>query len=103
MPSSKLGCNNDSKRGSEMQKQTDIIIVGGGVIGSSIAYHLLEDGYTGDITIFEKDKRYEFSSTPRSAGGIRQLFTTGINIEMGIYEVEQSAAFVEEMKGEGER
>ncbi|WP_029268666.1 NAD(P)/FAD-dependent oxidoreductase [Virgibacillus alimentarius] len=86
-----------------MQKQTDIIIVGGGVIGSSIAYHLLEDGYTGDITIFEKDKRYEFSSTPRSAGGIRQLFTTGINIEMGKYAVEKYAAFPEEMKVDGER
>jgi len=84
-------------RGEEMVKHTDIIIVGGGVIGSSIAYNLLNDGYTGEITIFEKDKLYEFASTPRSAGGIRQLFTTAVNVQMGKYAVEKYSTFPEDM------
>ncbi|HLR22558.1 MAG TPA: FAD-binding oxidoreductase [Pseudogracilibacillus sp.] len=80
-----------------MSKQADVIIVGGGVIGSSIAYNLLNDGFDGDIVLFEKDKTYEYASTPRSAGGIRQLFTTGINVEMGKYAVEKYSTFKEDM------
>src|SRR5690625_5756702 len=67
--------------------KTDLIIIGGGVIGSSIAYHLLKDGFNGEITVFEKDRLYEFASTPRSAGGIRQLFTTPINIQISRYSL----------------
>src|SRR5699024_10592140 len=85
-----------------MTKKTDIIIVGGGVIGSSIAYNLLNDGYKGEITVFEKDKMYEFASTTRSAGGIRQLFTTAINVEMGKYAVEKYSSFKEDMAINGE-
>lgn len=85
-----------------MCKQADIIIVGGGVIGSSIAYNLLNDGFNGEVIIFEKDRMYEFASTPRSAGGIRQLFTTGINVEMGKYAVEKYASFGEDMAVDGE-
>src|SRR5699024_4224214 len=85
-----------------MTKKTDIIIVGGGVIGSSIAYNVLNDGYKGEITVFEKDKMYEFASTPRSAGGIRQLFTTAINVEMGKYAVEKYSSFKEDMAINGE-
>ncbi|MEJ8765671.1 FAD-binding oxidoreductase [Oceanobacillus sp. HCA-5259] len=86
-----------------MSKKTDIIIVGGGVIGSSIAYNLLNDGFTGEITVFEKDKVYEFSSTPRSAGGIRQLFTTGINIQISRYSLKKYMTFAEDMAIGGEK
>ncbi|MFD1039777.1 NAD(P)/FAD-dependent oxidoreductase [Virgibacillus byunsanensis] len=86
-----------------MQKTMDIIIIGGSVIGSSIAYNLLKDGYSGEITIFEKDPIYEFSSTPRSAGGIRQLFTTAINIQISRYSLQQYKTFPEDMAINGER
>src|SRR5699024_12777450 len=85
-----------------MSKQADVIIVGGGVIGSSIAYNLLNDGFDGDIVLLEKDKTYEYASTPRSAGGIRQLFTTGINVEMGKYAVEKYSTFKEDMATDDE-
>ena len=77
--------------------KADVIIVGGGVIGSSIAYNLLNDGFTGEIIIFEKDSTYEYASTPRSAGGIRQLFSTEINVLISRYSIEKYLNFAEEM------
>ncbi|RYG73469.1 FAD-binding oxidoreductase [Lentibacillus lipolyticus] len=86
-----------------MVKKTDIIIVGGGVVGSSIAFNLLQDGYEGSITIFEKDKIYEFASTPRSAGGLRQLFTTAVNIQLSRYGLQKYKTFPEDMAVNGEK
>ncbi|MBM7645608.1 glycine/D-amino acid oxidase-like deaminating enzyme [Scopulibacillus daqui] len=86
-----------------MGHKADIIIVGGGVMGSSIAYNLLNDGYEGKIILFEKDKLYEFSSTPRSAGGLRQLYTTAINIQISRYSLQVYQTFPENMAVDGER
>lgn len=86
-----------------MSQNADIIIAGGGVIGSSVAYNLLNDGYEGKIIIFEKDSLYEFSSTPRSAGGIRQLFTTAVNIQISRYGVQKYKTFADEMAVDGEK
>ncbi|EZH65952.1 FAD-dependent oxidoreductase [Bacillaceae bacterium JMAK1] len=79
----------------------DLLIVGGGVIGSSIAYHLLNAGYEGKVIVFEKDRKYEYSSTPRSAGGIRQLFTTKVNIELSQYSLHVYKNFHQTMKFDG--
>ena len=62
--------------------KADIIIVGGGVMGSSTAYSLRMNGFEGRILVFEKDSTYEYSSTARSAGGFRQLYSTAINIQL---------------------
>jgi FAD-dependent oxidoreductase domain-containing protein 1 len=85
-----------------MLNKADIIIIGGGVIGSSIAYNLLNDGYTGKILIFQKDKIYEFASTPRSAGGIRQLYTTDINIQLSRFSLQVFKNFPKTMALNGE-
>ena len=86
-----------------MQQQAyDILIVGGGVIGSSIAYHLLKDELDGTVAVFEKDPSYEFASTPRSMGGIRQQFSTEINIRISQYSIEAIERFDEEMAVNGE-
>ena len=53
----------------------DILIIGGGVIGSSIAYHLARDGRAARITVIERDNRYAEAATPRSLGGLRQQFS----------------------------
>jgi FAD-dependent oxidoreductase domain-containing protein 1 len=80
----------------------DIIIVGGGVIGSSIACHLANDGVDAAVAVFEKDTTYEFASTSRSLGGIRQQFSTHINIQIGLYSVQAFERFDEEMQVDGE-
>ena len=82
--------------------RADVIIIGGGVIGSSVAYHLLKEGFEGEIKVFEKDPLYEFASTPRSAGGIRQLFTTAINIQISRYSLKKYLTFPEDMAIDGE-
>jgi FAD-dependent oxidoreductase domain-containing protein 1 len=85
-----------------MSYKADIIIVGGGVIGSSIAYHLLDDGFDGRVIVFEKDGLYEFASTPRSAGGFRQLYTTSINMQLSKYSLEMYKNFSKTMAINGE-
>ncbi|MBT4525204.1 MAG: FAD-binding oxidoreductase [Deltaproteobacteria bacterium] len=65
-----------------MKNQTyDIIIVGGAVIGSSIAYFTASNpSFQGKIAVIEKDPTYAQSSTSLSAGGIRQQFSNSENI-----------------------
>jgi sarcosine oxidase len=62
----------------------DIVIIGGGVVGSATAYWLAQaPGLDGRrVTVVEKDPTYAVSSTPRSAGGVRQQFSTPENIAL---------------------
>lgn len=85
-----------------MSSHADILIIGGGVIGSSIAYNLLNDGFTGKIVVFEKDGLYEFASTPRSAGGFRQLYTTVINMQLSKYSLQIYKDFSKNMSIDGD-
>ncbi|WP_042355494.1 NAD(P)/FAD-dependent oxidoreductase [Bacillus rubiinfantis] len=85
-----------------MPNKADVIIIGGGVIGSSIAYNLLNDGFAGKIIVFEKDGLYEFASTPRSAGGFRQLYTTVINMQLSKYSLQIYKDFAQTMAIDGE-
>jgi FAD-dependent oxidoreductase domain-containing protein 1 len=70
-----------------------IVIIGGGVIGSSIAYHLAVAGHAADVVVIEPDPTYEFAASPRATGGIRQLFTVPENIRMAQYGHEIYAQF----------
>ena len=61
----------------------DVVIIGGGVIGSAIAYFLAsEPAFGGSVLVVEKDPTYARASTPRSSGAIRQQFSTPENIEL---------------------
>src|SRR5512145_395728 len=62
----------------------DVVIVGGGIVGSAAAYFLSTDAaFRGRrIAIVERDPSYRDGSTARSAGGIRQQFSTPENIAM---------------------
>jgi len=65
--------------------RADIVIIGGGIVGSSIAYHLARAGGAGEVLVIERDPSYEQAATPRSNGGIRRLFSLPENIEMAAY------------------
>ncbi|MDI7260567.1 MAG: FAD-binding oxidoreductase [Thermodesulfobacteriota bacterium] len=86
-----------------MEQTFDIIVVGGGVIGSSIAYNLANDGFDGRIAVFEKDPTYERSSTGLSVGGIRRQFSTEVNVRLSQYSLTFYKEFGERMEIEGER
>jgi glycine/D-amino acid oxidase-like deaminating enzyme len=81
----------------------DVVIIGGAVMGSSIAYNLLNDGFDGKILILEKDPTYEHSSTALSVGGIRYQFGTKVNIDIARYSVPFYEKFDELMEVEGEK
>src|SRR5438309_12096241 len=63
-----------------MRRTADVVIVGGGIIGASIAYHLTKKGVR-DIIILERD-RLGSGSTGKNAGGIRLQFSSEINVEL---------------------
>src|SRR5690554_1618350 len=77
----------------------DIVIVGGAVIGSSIAYWLTEnEGFDGSILVVERDSTYEFSSTALSTSAIRQQYSNPINIQISQFGVEIIRGFQERMR-----
>src|SRR5262252_8130 len=73
----------------------DIIIIGGGVVGSSIAFNLLQDGFKGDVTVVERDSSYQFASSALAFGGVRQQFMSSVNIRMVQYSLDVIAQFPE--------
>jgi FAD-dependent oxidoreductase domain-containing protein 1 len=67
----------------------DVVIVGGGVIGSSIAYFLANDpNFGGTVAVIERDPTYRTASSALSASGIRQQYSTAINIAIGRFGIE---------------
>ena len=65
-----------------------VVIVGGGVIGSSIAYFLRASDPTVEVTVIERDPSYAKSSSALSAASIRQQFSTPLSIQMSLYGIE---------------
>ena len=72
-----------------MTKTSDVVIVGGGIIGSAAAFFLASDTtFNGKITVIEKDSSYQGSSTTLSAASIRQQFSTPENINISLFGIE---------------
>ncbi|XP_063972151.1 FAD-dependent oxidoreductase domain-containing protein 1-like [Diachasmimorpha longicaudata] len=67
----------------------DVVVVGGGAIGSSVAYWLkqMSNGALS-VVVVEKDPTYSKASSVLSAGGLRQQFSLEENIEMSLYGAE---------------
>jgi glycine/D-amino acid oxidase-like deaminating enzyme len=68
-------------------RSADLIIIGGGVVGSSIAFNLLQDGFSGKVTVLERDSSYQFASSALAMGGVRQQFMSAINVKMVQYSL----------------
>ena len=73
-------------RASSLAKSYDIVIIGGGPVGLSCAYHCAAKGL-GKIAVIERDKSYSSGSAVLSAGGVRQNFSVRENVLMGIYGI----------------
>ena len=71
-----------------MSDSYDVVIGGGAVMGSSIAYHLAaHPGFSGRILVIDKDMTYRQAASSLSLSSIRQQFSSPINIRVGLYGV----------------
>jgi glycine/D-amino acid oxidase-like deaminating enzyme len=77
-------------------KTADVIIIGGGIVGASIAYHLTEAGCR-NIVVLEREAYLGKGSTGKSMGGVRAQFATPVNIRMSMYSIPFFASFDEVM------
>jgi len=66
-----------------------VVIVGGGVVGSSIAYFLTSHPrFSGEVVVVERDPTYRRASSALSASAIRQQFSTPVNIEISRFGID---------------
>ena len=81
-----------------------IVIIGGGAVGSSIAYHLASHpAFRGEITVVERDPTYRIASSSLSASSIRQQFSTPLNIAMSRFGFEFLSTGAERLAVDGDR
>ncbi|MGW1986527.1 NAD(P)/FAD-dependent oxidoreductase [Streptomyces collinus] len=78
-----------------MNLRARAVIVGGGVMGTSIAYHLARAGVR-DVVLVERDE-LGAGSTSRAAGGVRAQFSDELNIQLGARSLEAFGRFEEEI------
>jgi len=72
-----------------MNDRADVVIVGGAIIGSSVATFLAaRPDFDGRIVVIERDPTFRTSSTTLSAASIRLQFSTPLNIEISQFGVE---------------
>lgn len=81
-----------------MAETAQVVIIGAGIIGASIAYHLAAQGCT-NVHILEKEPVEISGSTARSAAGVRHQFSTRTNILLSKYSIERFKHFAEEVGG----
>lgn len=72
----------------------DVVIIGGGIVGSSIAYQLTAAGCK-NVLVIERETAQGKGSTGKSMGGVRAQFATPVNIQMSLYSIPFYAAFDE--------
>ena len=85
-------------------KAADVVIVGGAVMGSSVAYHLLADpDFGGRVVVIEKDPTYQLSASALSAASIRQQYSSAVNIRISLYGIQFLRAIGDILAVDGER
>ena len=77
-----------------LPRGADVVIIGGGAVGASTAYHLAQRGQR-NVLVLERDA-LAAGSTGRSVGGIRAQFATEANVEIMRYSIAMFERFAEE-------
>lgn len=73
----------------------EIVVIGGGVMGASTAYHLAERGQQ-NIILIEKEDFFGTGATGRCAGGVRYQFGTEVNVHLSLLSLPMLERFKEE-------
>jgi sarcosine oxidase subunit beta len=79
-----------------MKRTADVVIVGGGCMGASVAYHLTRRGVR-DVVVVEREKMLGTGSTGRNAGGVRHQFSNAANIRLSIESIALLEHFADEV------
>ena len=66
-----------------LPKTAEVIVIGGGVMGASTAYHLASRGQS-NVILLEKEDFFGLGATGRCAGGVRYQFGTEVNIRLSL-------------------
>src|SRR5712664_345600 len=74
----------------------DVVLIVGGGVGSSIAYHLVAAGCK-NVLVIERESSQGKGSTGKSMGGVRAQFSTPVNIQMSLYSIPFYARFEESL------
>jgi sarcosine oxidase, subunit beta len=80
----------------DIPRTADIVIIGGGVMGASAAYHLATCGMK-NIVLLEKEEFFGTGATGRCAGGVRYQFSTEINVKLSLESLPMLKCFNEEI------
>ncbi len=80
----------------ELPRTAEVVIVGGGVMGTSTAYHLARAG-CDDVLVLERERFFGTQATGRCAGGIRHQFGTEVNVELSKLSLPMLYGFEEEL------
>lgn len=82
----------------------DVVIVGGAAHGASVAYHLGADpAFHGRVLLIERDPTFVRAATALSCGGIRQQFSTPVNVSLSLYAIDFLRRAGELLEVDGER
>jgi len=82
-----------------MPNTADVVIVGGGIMGASTAYHLAKRGCTS-VVVLEAGEMFGLGSTGLNAGGVRYQFASRVNIELSKLSFAMMERFADEMDQE---
>jgi sarcosine oxidase subunit beta len=82
-------------------ERSEVVIIGAGIVGASIAYHLAARGCR-DVLLLERADRAVTGSSARSVAGVRHQFANEVNIRLSQYSIERLARFTEEIGGHAE-